>query len=278
MTATTTPPSTHYQDTHPHNPADTHPPPPHHPLTDREQALAWLDAERENLIATAHAEGTTQATLSLGFSLGRYLLHRRRLQDLVTIRSLALDASTAPGANQAGAWNNLGLALREVRRFDEAIDAHQKALTLHQQTGDTHSSAAAWNNLGLALHGARRFDEAIDAHQKSLTLHQHVDIHNEAGARNNLGTALRAVRRFDEAIDAGERAAAMLAAEGDWFLTGEAWEELATTLDAAGADPARTKKAWERSAAAYTQAGATEEAETSRAHTDDPPPPQSSNE
>ncbi|MFB7083094.1 tetratricopeptide repeat protein, partial [Streptomyces sp. NPDC056308] len=101
------------------------------------------------------------------------------------------------------------------------------------------------------------------------------DTHSEATAWNNLGTALREVRRFDKAIDAGERAAAMLVVEGDWFRTGKAWEELATTLEAAAAGSARIKDAWERSATAYTRAGATEEAESSRGHVDGPPPQQS---
>lgn len=62
-------------------------------FADREQALVWFDAERENLIATAHT--TPQAGLDLGFALGRYLDWRRRLQEHLVIRSLALDACGA---------------------------------------------------------------------------------------------------------------------------------------------------------------------------------------
>ncbi|MEV7296182.1 hypothetical protein AB0N79_31870 [Streptomyces microflavus] len=58
----------------------------------------------------------------------------------------------------------------------------------------------------------------------------------------------------------------MLAAERDWFRTGEAWGELAITLTAAGADAAQVREAWEQSAQAYTQAGADEEAAASREH------------
>ncbi|WP_225995193.1 tetratricopeptide repeat protein, partial [Streptomyces arboris] len=88
----------------------------------------------------------------------------------------------------------------------------------------------------------------------------------EAIAWNNLGTAYRGLGRVDEAVVAGKQAAAMLAAERDWFLTGEAWGELATTLTAAGADPVQVREAWEQSAQAYTQAGADEEAAASREH------------
>ncbi|MFF3788133.1 tetratricopeptide repeat protein [Streptomyces sp. NPDC001933] len=200
---------------------------------DREQALAWLDAERENLIATTHAEGTTQTAIRLGFSLGRYLTNRRRLQDLVTIRSLALDACRARGdtLNEASAWNNLGTALQQVRRFDESIDAHQKALTLHQQTDDTHGEAGSWNNLGTALQQVRRFDESIDAHQKALILHQQTgETHGEATAWHDLGTALREVRRFDDAIDAHQKALTQFQQTSDTHSEATAWNNLGTDL------------------------------------------------
>ncbi|NEE13051.1 hypothetical protein G3M58_42180, partial [Streptomyces sp. SID7499] len=61
-------------------------------FTGRDQALAWFDAERENLMATAHT--TPQAGLDLSFALGPYLKWRHRLQDHVVIRALALDACT----------------------------------------------------------------------------------------------------------------------------------------------------------------------------------------
>ena len=46
------------------------------------------------------------------------------------------------------ALTNLGLALQEVRRFEEAITAHQDAAAIFRETGDRHSEGAALNNLG----------------------------------------------------------------------------------------------------------------------------------
>ncbi|MEU8566014.1 tetratricopeptide repeat protein [Streptomyces cyaneofuscatus] len=283
---------------------------------DRPQALAWFDAERENLIALAHT--STETGLDLGFALGPYLHWRRRLQDLVVVRALALHAcqilqntddeagawnnlgvalgelrrfdeavhahqtaldlrqqtgntqgqarvwnnlgvvlgklrrfdeavhahqtaldirqQTGNMHGQASAWNNLGLTLGKLRRFDEAVHAHQTALDLHEQTGDTHGQATAWNNLGLGLEELGRFDEAVHAHQTALDLHEQTgDTHGQATAWNNLGTAYRGMGRFDEAVAAGRRAVEMLSAVQDWFLTGEAWGEVAETLSAAGA-------------------------------------------
>ncbi|MFF4168063.1 ATP-binding protein [Streptomyces sp. NPDC001741] len=215
--------------------ADTHLRPPGSAVSsrfsDREQALAWFDAERENLIATAHT--TPQASLDLGFYLGRYLEWRRRLQDLVVARSLALDACRTLNdtRNEANAWGNLGLALQELRRFDEALHAHETARTLHQQTGDMHGQARAWNNLGTTLRELRRFDDALHAHETARTLHQQTgDMHGQAGAWNNLGGALQELRRFDDALHAHETARTLFQQTGDTHSEASAWNNLGGTL------------------------------------------------
>ncbi|MEU5979982.1 tetratricopeptide repeat protein [Streptomyces sp. NPDC047315] len=218
--------------------ADTHLHPPGRSVstlfTGREQALAWFDAERENLLATTHTHAHTQIALDLGFALGRYLDWRRHFQDQVTVRAHALAACQALSdtLNQAGAWNNLGNALGNLKRHAEALDAHRTALQLHQESGDVHGQAVAWNNIGAASRG---------------------------------------LERYAEAIAAGEKAVAMLTQDEDWARAGEAWGELATTLDASGAEPSRVRGAWEQSAAAYTRAGEDEAAATSRANAEDPP-------
>jgi Flp pilus assembly protein TadD len=64
---------------------------------------------------------------------------------------------------EAGALNSLGFALREVRRFEEAITAHQDAAAIYRETGDRHGEGAALHSLGVALRKAGRFEEATSA-------------------------------------------------------------------------------------------------------------------
>ena len=45
------------------------------------------------------------------------------------------------------ALNNLGLALVEVRRFEEAITAHQDAAAIYRETGDRYGEVIALDNL-----------------------------------------------------------------------------------------------------------------------------------
>ncbi|WP_345672851.1 tetratricopeptide repeat protein, partial [Streptomyces phyllanthi] len=217
--------------------ADTHLRPPGGAVStlfaSREQALAWFDAERENLLATTHAHARTQTALDLGFALGRYLDWRRRLQDAVTVRAHALEACQVLGdaLNLAGAWNNLGSALEELGRHTEALDAHQTALRIFQQTGDTHGQADAWNSLGIALGELKRHTEAHDAHQTALDLYQQTgDTRSKAMAWNNLGTELGELKRHTEAHDAHQTALDLYQQTSDAHGQAVAWNSLGIAL------------------------------------------------
>ena len=94
--------------------------------------------------------------------------------------------------NEAAALGNLGIALREMRRFEEAITAYQDAAAIFRETGDRHGEGMALNNLGIALREAGRFEEAITAHQDAAAIFRETgDRHGEGMALNNLGLALR---------------------------------------------------------------------------------------
>ncbi|WP_192806967.1 tetratricopeptide repeat protein, partial [Streptomyces arboris] len=211
--------------------ASTHLDPPGSPVparfTDREQALEWFDAERENLIATAHT--TPQAALDLSSALGSYLKWRRHLQDHVVVNALALDACTRLNdtRNKATVWNNLGGALLEFRRFEDAVHALETARDLYQQTGNTQREATAWNNLGGALQELRRFDDALHALETARDLYQQTgDTNGVADAWNNLGTALQELRRFDDALHALETARDLYQQTGDTHGEATAWNNL----------------------------------------------------
>jgi tetratricopeptide (TPR) repeat protein len=85
------------------------------------------------------------------------------------------------------ALNNLGPALRKVRRFEEAISAQQDAAAIFRETGDRHSEGLALVGLGLALVEVRRFEEAISACQDAVaTFRETADRYWEDMALDNL--------------------------------------------------------------------------------------------
>jgi tetratricopeptide (TPR) repeat protein len=67
-----------------------------------------------------------------------------------------------------------------VRRFDEAITAHQTAAAIYRETGDRHREGTALNNLGSALRDSDRLDEAKEAGRKAVAAFQETgDTHTE---------------------------------------------------------------------------------------------------
>jgi len=85
---------------------------------------------------------------------------------------------------------NLGIALREHGRVDEAIVQYRKALKIKPKYAEAH------NNLGAAFEAQAQLDEAMAEYRKALDANP-----NYVVAHNNLGAVLAKRGRFDEAID-----------------------------------------------------------------------------
>ncbi|MZE50965.1 hypothetical protein GTY86_06460, partial [Streptomyces sp. SID5770] len=73
---------------------------------------------------------------------------------------------------------------------------HTEDLAICRELGDRHSEGIALNNLGVALREVRRFDEAVHAHtQAILILDELNDQHNKDQAQRALDTTLAKMRR-----------------------------------------------------------------------------------
>ncbi|OIK05526.1 tetratricopeptide repeat protein [Streptomyces monashensis] len=237
---------------------------------DRRQALAWLDGERAGLAAAAAwaQEGRfTDAAVRLAWSLSEYLSWRRYFDDWIAVMETPHDDARRTGnrLDVAMDLNNLGFALQEAGRAQEAIDAHTRARDLSQAVGDRHGEAIAWNYLGLALREAGRAEEAIDAHTRARDLHQTVgDRHREASAWNNLGLALQRAGRPEEAIGAYRTSLEMRRKFEDRYGEGQTLYNLAIAHEAAQR-PAEARTFYFQSADAYTRADAPAKAAQARA-------------
>ncbi|WP_395363098.1 tetratricopeptide repeat protein [Streptomyces sp. YH02] len=206
---------------------------------DRTAALAWLDAERANLIAMVlHAAADRPWSVPhLADALDAYLTQRRHFQDAITINEAAVAAARGLGDrhNEGRALNNLGNALQEVRRFDEAIHAHSQDLGICRELDDRHSEGQTLNNLGLAFQEVQRYDDAIRAHTEAIAIHRDIgDRHSEGKALNNLGLVLRKLRRYDEAIDAHTQDLAICRELGERHDEGKALNNLGLALRRVG--------------------------------------------
>lgn len=102
----------------------------------------------------------------------------------------------SPALMQAITENNLGTALQERQRFDEAIAHHQRAIAL------APGYAPAHNNLGAALRAAGRTNEAIASYRRALELQPEFPSaeFNLANALLASGETAASVAQFHEAL------------------------------------------------------------------------------
>lgn len=68
--------------------------------------------------------------------------------DAVT-RARDLHRTTGNRYGEAGAWNNLGTALRRAGRREEAIEAHGRALEIFEEFVDSYETGQTLQNLAL---------------------------------------------------------------------------------------------------------------------------------
>jgi predicted O-linked N-acetylglucosamine transferase (SPINDLY family) len=87
------------------------------------------------------------------------------------------------------AHTNLGNALADLKRFDEAISSYDQAIALNPCHAD------AYYNRGIALQALRRFEDAIQSYTSAISLRPAY-----AEAYCNRGDILRELSRLDEAL------------------------------------------------------------------------------
>ena len=93
--------------------------------------------------------------------------------------------------NNAKNYFNLGYALSELNKLEEAIDSYRKAILLMPDDADIYY------NLGLILSELREWDKAVHAYKRAIHLKP-----DDADAFFNLGLVLTELNKWDKAVDA----------------------------------------------------------------------------
>src|SRR5260370_1268376 len=91
-------------------------------------------------------------------------------------------------------WLKEGIALYELKRYEEALAAYEQAIRLDP------NFANAYNGKGIALYGLKRHEEALAAYEQAIRLDP-----NFANAYYNKGIALNDLKRYKEADQAFEK-------------------------------------------------------------------------
>ncbi|MFF7452573.1 MULTISPECIES: tetratricopeptide repeat protein [unclassified Streptomyces] len=206
---------------------------------DRTHALAWLEAERDNLLAAATLATTSRHTdiaRDLPLALDEYLAMYGYREERRANAALAVRAAHALGDRRAQARAGVALsdALRELDALDEAITEARTAEEIFRSLGDQPGLGTALRALASALAGAGRHEESLLMSQQAVPLlRQGSSRHVAAVALMDYGVFLAGAERYDEAIDALQEALVVLS-QTSRSVESLALRNLAAALDGVG--------------------------------------------
>ncbi len=175
-------------------------------FTTAEDALAWYDRERANLVtATRQAAGSGLHDIAWRLPAPLFVIFysRGNWADCIVTHRIALDSARRAGNRQGEAWvlNNLGDALG-VTGHPEGIGDLERSLGIRREIGDRMGEIQTANNLADAYQRLGRAAEALDVLWRVLDLTRQVgDRFGEGVALVNLGSTLLDLDRAEEAID-----------------------------------------------------------------------------
>jgi DNA-binding SARP family transcriptional activator/tetratricopeptide (TPR) repeat protein len=182
---------------------------------DPEEASAWLDAERANLVAVVRhtaEHGPWPVAWRLSDTLRMYFYLRMHAIDWLAVATAGLAAATAddnPQA-QAAAHHSLALLYGRQSRFDQAIRHYDQAIDLARRAGWLDGEATAHNNLGIVYANTGRPRQAADHYARTLVIKRRADhASGEAAALGNLGALSAELGRLPEAVEHSTQALAL---------------------------------------------------------------------
>ncbi|MEU0885094.1 BTAD domain-containing putative transcriptional regulator [Lentzea sp. NPDC005914] len=175
-------------------------------LTGAADAMAWFDTERANLIAaTEHASvsGWHVHAWQLPYTLSRYLWLRTERETSLRITEAALQAAIALNDDDARfvMQFNLGVALLQLDRPDEALHAQRGALEVARRKADVHQQARALTTIAGTLQDLGRAAEAEAHYREAMEISRVAGSKwAEANAHHHLGLLYLNTQRFDDAM------------------------------------------------------------------------------
>jgi tetratricopeptide (TPR) repeat protein len=199
---------------------------------ERLEALAWLERERENLVASVEWAFQSQAwevvwrlagALFTFFEIRSLWIDGERTQHLAVEASRRANNRSAEGV----AFTSLGIIYDLLGQWDKAIGCYEQSLAVFRQVGDRLREGVALGNLGITYKQQGQWDKATDCYEQSLAVFRQVgDRRLEGPTLTNLGNIYRDQGRWEEAIGCYEQSLAIFREYGDRLREGAALTNL----------------------------------------------------
>jgi tetratricopeptide (TPR) repeat protein len=230
-------------------------------VTDKDQAMAWFDAEVPvllALIAYADASDFDTHAWQIPWTLGPFFNRRGRWQDYTSTQQTSLAAATrlADTLALAHAHHLLGHVQSQTGAYEEADPNFRRALDLFRELGDRANEAVVLNGLAGMLEKQERYPEALAVALDALRMLKAVGHWwTQATLENGVGWLYAHLGQYDRALTHCQRALSLHRDSGHRGGT-------ADTLDSIGyvylhlGDTTQAKANYTKAIEAYREIGA----------------------
>jgi tetratricopeptide (TPR) repeat protein len=230
-------------------------------VTDKDQAMAWFDAEVPvllALIAYADANDFDTHAWQIPWTLGPFFNRRGRWQDYTSTQQTALAAATQleDTLALAHAHHLLGHVQSQVGSYADADPNFRRALDLFRELGDRANEAVVLNGLAGMLEKQERYPEALAVALDALRMLKAVGHWwTQATLENGVGWLYAHLGQYDRALTHCQRALSLHRDSGHRGGT-------ADTLDSIGyvylhlGDTDQAKANYTKAIEAYREIGA----------------------
>lgn len=175
---------------------------PQHAFDSAEDALAWLDAEIDSIVAVVR-QGGPYAWRIADQLRGYFFIRRTAVPWLETAEAGLAAADEAGDAGARAAMHQtLGQAHWSVGRHEEALHQYQEGEALAEEASWHLAAAYLRHNIGLVQTELGRLADAQDSFQRALETSSHHGFqHVQAVTLNDLGAMCNDQGRLAEAAD-----------------------------------------------------------------------------
>jgi tetratricopeptide (TPR) repeat protein/transcriptional regulator with XRE-family HTH domain len=201
-------------------------------LADYQQAMAWLAAEHQVLLAAATLADSTGFDVhawQIPWALGDFMDWRGQWQEKAAIQRTALAAATrlSDPAGQAASLRCLGHACWRLGDCDQALARYATCLKLYQELGDRLGEAKIRQFLAATIEVQGRHADALGHAEQALGLYVSIgDRLGQALQLNNVGWYHALLGDYQQARAFSERSLTLSVEAGERYNEACAWDSL----------------------------------------------------
>lgn len=177
-------------------------------LSTLQEAIAWTESERDNLVAAVRQADDPATVTGLAASVHVPFSHRGWLGDLIEIQRHALATAVRAGdwVGQAQGHNYLGTIHKNQGKLEPAVAHLEQSIQCWERTGQPARGAGTLHNLATTYGRLGRFDDALAAEDRAIVAARERGLRDyEAVMLNGQALVLIKMGRLDDAIETGRK-------------------------------------------------------------------------